>query len=158
MGGKQLAWVKGQLRASKAVWKIIASDMPIGLIVGDGKNFENCANGPGPALGRELEIAELLAYIRREKIHNNLADRGCPLRGVAFLRSGQGNVHRIRAVLGVCEWTAARGVARHRNARPTFGPQVRFTSRPKGARHPAHTRTSSISARWRSMGRQRRQR
>ena len=56
---------------STATWKVIASDLPIGLIVRDGeKNFEAFANGDGPALGRELEIAQLLRFIRRHKIRN----------------------------------------------------------------------------------------
>ena len=50
--------------------------MPIGLMVGDGKDaegrdrFEAVANGDGPALGRELEIAQLLPFIKRERIRN----------------------------------------------------------------------------------------
>ena len=51
----QLDWLKKRLALSKATWKVIASDMPIGLIVKDDKTaFENAANGDGPALGREL--------------------------------------------------------------------------------------------------------
>lgn len=44
--------------------------MPLGLIVGDGQDaqghsrFENSANGDGPPLGREFEIAELLSSIK----------------------------------------------------------------------------------------------
>jgi alkaline phosphatase D len=76
LGAEQRAWLKQQLKDSRATWKIIAADMPIGLIVGDGNDaqnrprFENSANGPGPALGRELEIADLLSYLKRERIHN----------------------------------------------------------------------------------------
>jgi len=71
LGAEQRAWLKRELKASKADWKVIAADMPIGLIVGDGPGkFENQANGPGPALGRELEIADLLRYMKREKIRN----------------------------------------------------------------------------------------
>lgn len=45
--------------------------MPIGLVVRDGPtNFENSANGDGPPLGRELEIAALLSYLKRERIRN----------------------------------------------------------------------------------------
>jgi alkaline phosphatase D len=50
--------------------------MPIGLVVGDGKDaegrprFEACANGDGPALGRELEIARLLASMRKNRVAN----------------------------------------------------------------------------------------
>jgi alkaline phosphatase D len=49
----------------------VASDMPIGLQVKDGETkFENAANGDGPALGRELEIADLLGFIKRQRIKN----------------------------------------------------------------------------------------
>ena len=78
MGKPQLDWLKQGLRDSKAVWKVIAADMPIGLVVADGKDkqdrpiFENSANGDGPALGRELEIADVLRYIKRQKIRNTV--------------------------------------------------------------------------------------
>ena len=70
-GAQQLAWLKNELRRSKAVWKVIAADMPIGLIVRDGQDkFENMANGDGQPLGRELEMAELLRYIKSQRIKN----------------------------------------------------------------------------------------
>ncbi len=47
--------------------------MPIGLVVSDGaKDFENCANGDGPALGRELEIADLLSHMKRSGVKNTI--------------------------------------------------------------------------------------
>lgn len=71
LGEEQLAWIKRELAESKAVWKVIAADMPIGLVVADGaEKFENMANGDGPALGRELEMVDLLRYIKRKHIHN----------------------------------------------------------------------------------------
>ncbi len=70
LGADQLRWLKQQLLASKATWKVIASDMPIGLIVRDGDNFENLANGDGPPLCREIEIADLLRFIKHEGIEN----------------------------------------------------------------------------------------
>jgi alkaline phosphatase D len=78
LGAEQRAWLKRELKASRAVWKVIAADMPLGLLVGDGKDaegrmqFENQANGPGPALGRELEFADLLSFLQREKIRNHV--------------------------------------------------------------------------------------
>lgn len=78
LGAEQVAWLKRDLLASRATWKIIAADMPIGLQVGDGKDaegrarFENLANGDGPALGRELEIAELLRFIKQNRIRNTV--------------------------------------------------------------------------------------
>ncbi|MGD1875203.1 MAG: alkaline phosphatase D family protein [Mastigocoleus sp.] len=71
LGSPQIRWLKNKLLQSKATWKVIASDMPIGLIVRDGKDkFENAANGDGKALGRELEIADLLSFIKQKNIRN----------------------------------------------------------------------------------------
>lgn len=71
LGRSQLQQIKQRLKQSKATWKIIASDMPLGLLVRDGKtDFENIANGDGPALGREFELAELLRFIKRHRIEN----------------------------------------------------------------------------------------
>jgi alkaline phosphatase D len=75
LGEAQLRWLKRELAASKATWKVIACDMPIGVIVWD--NFRNktgveaVANGDqGPAKGRELEIADLLKFIKLSGINN----------------------------------------------------------------------------------------
>ncbi len=70
LGAGQVRWVKQALLASRAIWKVIAADMPIGLVVPDGELFENGANGDGPARGRELEIAGLLRFIRDNEIRN----------------------------------------------------------------------------------------
>jgi alkaline phosphatase D len=71
LGSSQLAWLKARLAASRATWKIIASDLPIGLVVRDDPFFEAVANGAdGPPLGRELEIADLLRDIRDRRIRN----------------------------------------------------------------------------------------
>jgi alkaline phosphatase D len=76
LGRDQVRWLKQGLLASRARWKVIASDMPIGLLVGDGQDaqgrarFENLANGDGPALGREIEMADLLRSIKANGIKN----------------------------------------------------------------------------------------
>ena len=78
LGAVQIDWLKKELAASKAVWKVIASDMPLGLNVPDGKDaegrmiFENSANGNGPVLGREFEIAELLRFMKQRNIRNTV--------------------------------------------------------------------------------------
>lgn len=71
LGSAQVDWLIAELNASKATWKVISSDMPIGLEVADGKDakgvamWEAVANGvSGPASGRELEVARLLKGIR----------------------------------------------------------------------------------------------
>lgn len=73
LGRQQLEELKRSLAASTATWKIICSDMPISLMVRDGKDsFEAVANGDGPALGRELEIAELLRFMKERQIRNTV--------------------------------------------------------------------------------------
>ncbi|MGP3948041.1 alkaline phosphatase D family protein [Streptomyces sp. 7N604] len=70
LGREQLEWLKRELGRSRAAWKVIASDMPLGLVVPDGAtDFEAVANAdPGAPLGRELQIAELLRYIKHSRI------------------------------------------------------------------------------------------
>ncbi|GAA3898511.1 alkaline phosphatase D family protein [Streptomyces lacrimifluminis] len=73
LGAEQLEWLKRELSCSRAVWKVIAADMPLGLVVPDATegraNIEAVAQGdPGAPLGRELQIAELLRYIKHRRI------------------------------------------------------------------------------------------
>lgn len=73
LGREQLEWLKRELARSRAVWKVIAADMPLGLVVPDGMegkpNFEAVAQGdPGVPLGRELQIAELLRFVKHRRI------------------------------------------------------------------------------------------
>lgn len=77
LGREQLDWLKRGLASSRALWKVVAADMPIGLNVGDGKTadgrarWEAVANGePGAPEGRELEFAELLRHLKRERVRN----------------------------------------------------------------------------------------
>ncbi|MFE0515196.1 alkaline phosphatase D family protein [Streptomyces sp. NPDC058964] len=77
LGREQLDWLKRELSRSRAVWKVIAADMPIGLVVPDPveglPNFEAVAQGdPGAPLGRELQIAELLRFIKHRRITGTL--------------------------------------------------------------------------------------
>jgi alkaline phosphatase D len=76
LGDAQRAWLARALAASAATWKVIASDMPIGLVVPDrvrdGRStYEAVANAdPGVPLGRELELAALLAELQRTRVRN----------------------------------------------------------------------------------------
>ena len=74
MGQEQIAWLKRELATSRATWKIIAADMPIGLVVRDGDTrFEAMANADdGAAKGREFEVADLLRYIKNAGITNTV--------------------------------------------------------------------------------------
>jgi alkaline phosphatase D len=67
LGREQLAWLKRELLASNATWKVIAADLPIGLISEDA-----VALGDGPPERREHEIADLLSLIKRAGIRNTV--------------------------------------------------------------------------------------
>src|SRR2546430_6160056 len=66
-GATQLAWLKRELVASDATWKVIAADLPIGLFSEDA-----IALGDGPPERREHEIADLLSFIKRAGIRNTV--------------------------------------------------------------------------------------
>jgi alkaline phosphatase D len=160
LGATQLSWLKSRLAASTATWKIIASDMPLGLVVTDKHGSEAVANGDGgPPLGRELEIAELLAFIKGRSIQN-----------VVFVTA---DVHYAAAHYYDPEkakfsdftpfWEFVAGPA-HAGTfgpgklDPTFGPELRFLSIPtdmKGNRPPSEGRqffgTLDISAKTRAL-------
>jgi alkaline phosphatase D len=76
LGPDQMQWLKRALLNSRATWKVIASDMPLSLIVWDDaankKGSEAFAQGNGPARGRELEIAEILRFIKTAPIRNTV--------------------------------------------------------------------------------------
>ncbi len=133
LGAKQLEQLKRRLKASKATWKVMCSDMPLGLIVGDtGGTFENSSNGNGPALGRELEIADLLRFMKRERIRNVVwitAD-------VHYAASHFYNPDKAQFQDFDPFWEFVSGPLHAGTFGPnsldnTFGPEVRFTSLPK---------------------------
>ncbi len=74
LGPEQIAWLKRELANSQATWKVIACDMPIGLVVRDGETrFEAISNADdGAAKGRELEIADLLRFIKTAGVKNTV--------------------------------------------------------------------------------------
>ncbi|MET9466004.1 alkaline phosphatase D family protein [Streptomyces sp. NPDC006544] len=111
LGPEQLAWLKRELSRSRATWKVIAADMPLGIVVPDGAaNFEAVAQGdPGAPLGRELQIAELLRHIKHQRIT-----------GTLWLTA---DVH----------YTAANHYAPERAAFTDFEPFWEFVSGPIGA-------------------------
>jgi alkaline phosphatase D len=71
LGDKQARWLVDALDRSTATWKIVQADLPIGLVVPDGKDIEAVANGlPGAPGGRETELAWVLREIARNKVRN----------------------------------------------------------------------------------------
>jgi alkaline phosphatase D len=133
LGAEQRAWLKRELAASRATWKVIANDLPLGLVVPDGATaFEGVAQGnPGAPLGRELEFAEVLRFAHDRKI-----------RGIVLLTA---DVHYTaahfydpaKAAVGDFDpfWEFVSGPlnagAFGPNAlAPTFGPEERFRAVP----------------------------
>ncbi|MDQ3722140.1 MAG: alkaline phosphatase D family protein [Actinomycetota bacterium] len=138
LGRTQLAWLKRQLQRSTATWKVIASDMPIGLVVADGPAaFEAVAQGNGPALGRELEIAELLSHIKRTAIRNTVwltAD-------VHFSAAHHYDPNRAQYQDFDPFWEFVSGPLHAGSFPPnkldnTFGPQIRFVKGPSTRNQP----------------------
>lgn len=74
LGRRQTRWLLDGLARSRATWKVIAADLPIGLIVPDGSAAqEGIAQGdPGAPVGRELAMAEVLTGIKRLGIRNHV--------------------------------------------------------------------------------------
>ena len=141
LGRRQLGWLKNALLTSRAVWKVICSDMPLGIVVADAKNaegrntYENCANGPGAPLGRELEIAELLSFMKHERIRNVFwltAD-------VHYAASLFYDPHRAQFTDFDGFWEFVSGSLHAASLAPgsldnTFGPEFRWTARKKGSK------------------------
>jgi len=138
LGRTQLDWLKRQLERSTATWKVIASDMPIGLVVADGPAaYEAVAQGDGPALGRELEIAELLRHIKHAGIRNTVwltAD-------VHFSAAHYYDPSRAQYQDFDPFWEFVSGPLHAGSFPPnaldnTFGPQIRFVKGPSSPNQP----------------------
>jgi len=137
LGKQQVAWLKDALARSTALWKVIACDVPLGIAGGKRKKrydkWSNRDNG-GP-LGRELELAGILSFIKAEKIRNTLwlvAD-------VHYAAAH--HFHPERAVFTDFDpfWQFIAGPFHTRARRPhrldlTFGPEQVFASTPKNLR------------------------
>ncbi|MCO1338003.1 alkaline phosphatase [Kocuria polaris] len=70
-GEEQLQWLIKGVKNSKATWKVILADLPLGIIVPDGDAQESIANADhGAPLGRELELARLLKAFKAAGVKN----------------------------------------------------------------------------------------
>lgn len=72
LGARQVDWLVEELSRSSATWKVIAADMPLGIVVPDGEvDIEAIANrDPGMPLGREIELAYLLSTLKKRRVRN----------------------------------------------------------------------------------------
>ncbi len=134
-GPVQIAWLKTHLAASRATWKVIASDMPIGAVVPDAPSyFDAFANGDdGPPLGRELELADLLRFMKARRIRNVVwvtAD-------IHYCAAHQYHPTRAKFTEFDPFWEFVAGPLNAGTFGPnkmdaTFGPEVVFTGIPPG--------------------------
>jgi alkaline phosphatase D len=134
LGADQIHALKMRLAASRATWKIVASDMPVGLVVRDGSFSEAIANGdPGAPLGRELELADLLRFIRDRSIQNVVWITG----DIHYCAAHHYDPSRAVFTEFSPFWEFVAGPLHAGTYGPgtldkTFGPEVRFTGIPKG--------------------------
>jgi alkaline phosphatase D len=136
LGARQRAWLIRELKRSTATWKVIANDLPLGLVVPDGSTAqEGIAQGDdGPPAGRELEFAEILGAAHRAGVQ-----------GIVFLTA---DVHYTaahhydpaRAAIGDFTpfWEFVSGPAHAGGFGPnaldgTFGPRAVFVHAPPRA-------------------------
>jgi alkaline phosphatase D len=140
LGRSQLDWLKAGLARSTATWKVIASDMPISLVVPDLNpdvpkgTYEAWANGDnGPPSGRELEIAELLSFIKAHNVKNVVwvtAD-------VHYAQATYYSPARAQFTDFKPFWEFVAGPINAGTFGPndldlTFGPEIRYVSIPQG--------------------------
>ncbi|BFU45382.1 alkaline phosphatase D family protein [Krasilnikovia sp. MM14-A1004] len=111
LGAAQRQWLIDGLLSSRATWKVIANDLPLGLVVPDGPGArEGVAQGDdGGPLGRELEFATVLRTAHQHGVT-----------GLVFLTA---DVH----------YTAAHHYDPARAAVPDFTPFWEFVSGPAHA-------------------------
>jgi alkaline phosphatase D len=133
MGNSQIKWLKNKLLTSTATWKVIASDMPLGLIVADGKDkFENSSNGDGIPLGRELEIADLLRFIKQKQIKNVVwLTADVHYAAAHYYDPNQAQFQDFKPFWEFVAGPLNSGTFRPNKLDNTFGPQVKFNSVPE---------------------------
>jgi alkaline phosphatase D len=135
MGARQTAWLKEALRESTATWKIIASDMPLGLEVPDyprngERSWEAWANGTGGRpRGRELEIADLLRFLKREGIRNTVwVTADVHYAAAHHYAPGRAAFREFDPFWEFVAGPMHAGTFGPNALDPTFGPEVRFST------------------------------
>ena len=105
LGAAQLAWLKRELVASDATWKVIAADMPIGLFSEDA----HCARRWAAGAARARDCRSAVVHEARRHPQHGVADCRHALHRGAPLRSEPRGLSGFRTVLGVRLRPAACG-------------------------------------------------
>lgn len=74
LGREQLDWLKRELAASRATWKLLTNSLPLSLILDEGlPRVATLGQGhDGAPRGREADLAELLSFIKKRGIANTV--------------------------------------------------------------------------------------
>ncbi len=70
LGKKQFQWLKQSLKQSRATWKVISTHDPLSLVTGGPTDRDAWAQGDPQVLGREVQLSQLLKFIKDEGIKN----------------------------------------------------------------------------------------
>ena len=70
LGQEQFAWLKRHLKASTATWKVISTHDPLSIVTGDEDDRDAWGQGAPEVLGREVQLSQLLKFIKDEGIKN----------------------------------------------------------------------------------------
>ncbi len=133
LGDRQVRWLADALTRSRATWKIVASDMPLGIVVAHQPGrHEAVANADnGPARGREIEIAALLRMLQQRRVRNVVWITG----DVHYCAAHHFDPERAATKDFDPFWEFVAGPAHAGTFAPgpldmTFGPEVRFNGTP----------------------------
>jgi alkaline phosphatase D len=139
LGAQQLSWLERELASSRALWKVVAGDMPIGLVVPDRKQpdgswtYDNWSNGDaGPPRGRELELSRLFSSLRRRNVRN-VVWAAADVHYATAIRYEPERA-RVSDFLPFWEFVAGpihAGTFAECETDQTFGPEVRFVGVPR---------------------------
>jgi alkaline phosphatase D len=140
LGPEQLRWLKTGLLASRATWKMITSDMPLSIVVPDLNadvpkgTYEAWANGDdGPPLGRELELASLLSFIKNNDIRNVVwLTADVHYASAVFYDPARAKFTDFKPFWEFVAGPLNAGTFGPGQMDQTFGPEVRFRSIPDG--------------------------
>ena len=132
LGADQAAWLVREAAASRATWKVISVDLPIGIVCTShvAPELDSVSNGaPGAPGAREVEFAEVLSGLKRAGVRNVVlvtadvhyaaAHHYSPERASGF--------HDFDPFWEFVAGPIAGSTFEPKELDPTFGPEVHFT-------------------------------
>ncbi len=135
LGRAQADWFIEAVASSRARWKLIACDQPLGVVIGDGPGNarnEGFADGDPGAHGRELELARILAELQRRRV-KNLCWITADVHYAAAHRydPGRAAVHEFDPFWELIAGPIHAGSFGPNKLDPTFGPEAAFVWAPE---------------------------